>query len=601
VYRPLLIVLACLIVVYCTWLVWKLRSGVKRIMPGLPPQNQLSWKVARKSALVGRVIEGRPITCALPAPDGWSGSATETGDEDPEPSFFTEVANDPVTWAAVADSVVAGGAILESFQKIDPQVLHAIEFSTAQDFHGLADFHTYVQDHFFSSPIESADGWFNRLTGYVAEQKAASFFEQAGHHVVFAPVSNQPVWDMLVDGHPIQIKENLGALKDFAVAHPNIPVYTDTHIAAALHMDSVHGLSVLDKDSIHAAATNTVEGIDGTFDPGFIFPVITMGFSAYREIKLLFNEQTTFNRALVHVGMDMAGVGVGAMAGGKLGALIGSIIPGPGTVIGAILGSIVGGIAGKVTSTGVRRLPFHKAREEYNEAIESARAAINGKLEASKEEVERLGWEYQAKLREFCLRVESDAKQQIEALEQEHQKKLFEMYFRFPKFLRELREQLKEQEREALSTMARPDLLRILLPDELCLQRHAVRCWFARARRVIRKQTRAYNRVKPRDLQTLQLEVQRILREFVFDLASLEKELADVAYHQGSKEKAANDIRQQAIAKAEEYRQTLIRDFGSKVGDLHDKIVQMVQNWNSRISVVRRELRRQAAAVGISI
>jgi hypothetical protein len=175
------------------------------------------------------------------------------------------------------------------------------------------------------------------------------------------------------------------------------------------------------------------------------------------------------------------------------------------------------------------------------------------------------------------------------------------MYFRFPKFLRELREQLKEQEREALSTMARPDLLRILLPDELCLQRHAVRCWFARARRVIRKQTRAYNRVKPRDLQTLQLEVQRILREFVFDLASLEKELADVAYHQGSKEKAANDIRQQAIAKAEEYRQTLIRDFGSKVGDLHDKIVQMVQNWNSRISVVRRELRRQAAAVGISI
>ena len=92
---------------------------------------------------------------------------------------------------------------------------------------------------------------------------------------------------------------------------------------------------------------------------------------------------------------------MGAMAGGKFGALVGSIIPGPGTVVGGILGSILGGIAGKVSSTGVRRMPFHNARKEYNEAIESARAAINGKMEDSREEVERLQWVYQSKLREF--------------------------------------------------------------------------------------------------------------------------------------------------------------------------------------------------------
>lgn len=570
-------------------------------MLGLPPSTQLSWKILGKSAHIGRVIEGRLATRALPAPAGWSGSARETDDEGRELPLFAEVVNDPVTWAAAADSVVAGGAILESFLKIDPQVLHAIEFSTVQDLHGLADFHTYVQDHFFSSPVESADGWFNRLTGYVAEQKAASFFEQAGHHVVFAPTSNQPVWDMLVDGHPVQIKENLGALKDFVVAHPDVPVYTDPHIAAAFHMDSVHGLSALDKDSIHVAAENTIDGLDGTFDPGFNFPVITMAFSSYREIKLLLNEKTTFDRALIHVGMDVAGVGVGAMAGGKLGALVGSIIPGPGTVVGGILGSILGGIAGKVSSTGVRRMPFHNARKEYNEAIESARAAINGKMEDSREEVERLQWVYQSKLREFFLRVESDAKQQISVLEQEYEGRLLDTYLRFPEFLRDLREQLKEQEEEVLSEMPRPDLLHAIFPDELRLQRHAVRRWFARARRIVRKQTRAYDRVKPRDIQTLRQEVQRILRVFVFDLASLEKELADFAALQSSKEKAASAIRQQALAKTEEHRQTLIRDFGSKVSDIHDKIVQMVQNWNSRISVARSELRRQAAAVGISI
>jgi hypothetical protein len=537
----------------------------------------------------------------LPAPDGWSGDAVETDDESGEQPFITEVANDPVTWAAVADSFVAGGTILESFLKIDPQVLHAIEFSTAQDMHGLADFHTYVQDHFFSSPIESADGWFNRLTGYVAEQKAASFFEQAGHHVIFAPVSNQPVWDMLVDGHAVQIKENLGALKDFAVAHPDIPVYTDPHIAAALHTSSVHGLSVLDKDSIHAAASNTVEGLDGTFDPGFSFPIITMGFSAYREIKLLFNEQTTFDRALVHVGMDVAGVGGGALLGGKVGAFIGSIIPGPGTVIGGILGSIIGGITGKLASTGVRRMPFHSARKEYNEAIEQARTAINEELDDSKQEVRRLQTEYQSKFEQFRTQLEAGTRRQILSLEYEYENKLRDLYDRFPQFLQELREQLKEQERDVLAEMARPGFLRTLFPDELCLQRHAVRRWFVRALRITRKQTRAYKRVKPRDIQTLHQEVQRILREFIFDLGSLEKELADIAALQSSKEKDASEIRQQSLDKTEEHRQTLIRDFGSKVGDLHDNIVQMVQDWNSRISVVRSELRRQAAAVGINI
>ncbi len=65
------------------------------------------------------------------------------------------------------------------------------------------------EDQQLWAPAMTADGWFERLTGYVAEQKAASALEAAGHHVTFAATANQPVWDLLVDGHPVQIKEGL--------------------------------------------------------------------------------------------------------------------------------------------------------------------------------------------------------------------------------------------------------------------------------------------------------------------------------------------------------------------------------------------------------
>ena len=84
----------------------------------------------------------------------------------------------------------------------------------------------YVAQHFFDAPTLTADGWFERLTGYVAEQKAASALEAAGHHVTFAATANQPVWDLLVDGHPVQVKEGISGVKSYLLEHHGIPIYT---------------------------------------------------------------------------------------------------------------------------------------------------------------------------------------------------------------------------------------------------------------------------------------------------------------------------------------------------------------------------------------
>lgn len=173
-----------------------------------------------------------------------------------------------MTGAVAADGVIAGSSLAEAVLKIDPRVIEAIQFSTVQELHGLASIHSYVDTHFFDATATSADGWFDRLTGYVAEQKAATYFEQMGHHVQFAPVSNQPVWDMLVDGRPVQIKEHLAGVKDFIIQHPDFEVFTDPDIAAAIKDPAVHGLDVLNKDGIQAATQGTVDGLDGAFSPG---------------------------------------------------------------------------------------------------------------------------------------------------------------------------------------------------------------------------------------------------------------------------------------------------------------------------------------------
>lgn len=73
----------------------------------------------------------------------------------------------------------------------------------------------------------------HRLEGYVAEQKAAAALEQTHHIVQFAPTANQPAWDLLVDGHPWQVKEgiDIGGIKDAMAHHGDIPIATGADLA----------------------------------------------------------------------------------------------------------------------------------------------------------------------------------------------------------------------------------------------------------------------------------------------------------------------------------------------------------------------------------
>jgi|HubBroStandDraft_1064217.scaffolds.fasta_scaffold71182_2 hypothetical protein len=231
---------------------------------------------------------------------------------------------------------------------------------------------------------------FERLTGYVVEQKAASVLEAAGHHVTFAATANQPVWDLLVDGHPAQIKEGLTGVKAFLLEHHGVPIYTGTEAASAAKDPLVHGLADLNSVEIHDATNTSIQGISDTFDPGFHFPFITRALAGYREAKLLFQERTTLNRALKHVGLEVAGVGVRAFGGAKAGALAGAFLGPIGAAIGGLLGAVAGGVGGKLLSTKIRHIPFQESRAAYKKTAESAQLSIDGAVNRSRDEIRRL-------------------------------------------------------------------------------------------------------------------------------------------------------------------------------------------------------------------
>ncbi len=586
---------------YATWRVRREKEGKAKYGAMMPPRFQLGWKAPSQLAVAS--------SNALAASAGAGGGSSSTewtvtvGPTEPANGFKgSAFMKDPITWAAAADGAFAGSLVFETISKIDPHVIDALQFSTAQELHSLAGMQDYVDAHFFHAPLQSADGWFERLTGYVAEQKAAAFLEHAGHHVVFAPVANQPIWDLMVDGHPVQIKEGLSGVKDFLAHHPGVQVLTGPDVAAAVKDPVVHGLDVLNKDAIHAATNESVDALHGGFTPEFHFPAITLAFSSWRESKLLWDEKTTIERALKNVAFDVGGVGVGGFAGAKAGAAIGCLIlPGPGTVVCGIVGGIIGAVGGKLVSTSIRKAPFKAARDAYNSAIESAQTAINGEIGSSQQRVHELQAEYQQRFLQERNEVERDAKDKIAIVNSAFDGRLLTFCETFPRFLVELEHQLSVEEQAILSQVSGSGILRFIFPSDADLYRNAVKAWFARACTFVSDEQLKFAAIQPRSVASLYPEIQRFLGDYTLELASLSAELARVQSMLSVSLGEAEKIKEQAVARVEITRDGLIKEFSAHVERMQERMVEQVKTWNTVIEGKKISLKTEAAAVGVDL
>jgi hypothetical protein len=286
---------------------------------------------------------------------------------------------DPVVLAAAsADALLAGTPLVEAVLHMNGHVFEALDrwvVGTSNPF-SLVD---YVKDH-HATIFAPDNGFLDGLKGYAAESIVADHFAALGHHVVLATATNEPGWDLLIDGHPFQVKagETAAQAAHHALAlHPGIPVITDPSAAEHLFAIDPHAavLAVHEIGATHLEVTTsqTLDGLDAIGHAGsFHFPFITVAMSSWRELKLLEEGHATFESACAHVITDGIGVGAGMAAGAQTGVMLGGLVGPHGMALGGLLGGFVGAIAGKIGATFLKEAKFNRLYERYK--AESARA-----------------------------------------------------------------------------------------------------------------------------------------------------------------------------------------------------------------------------------
>lgn len=302
----------------------------------------------------------------------------------------------PLASAAVLDGAVPAIEYGWAWSQVDEHLFQAVEHMTHESVQSIGDLGRAISEHDWAvNSWTGADaGLVASVKGHLGEWLAADHLMQAGHSVAMPTASNQAGWDLLIDGHEVNVKtvgDAAAHLRDHFAAHPDIGVLLPAdaaHIPVdALHLDSVHAVDIagaaqdghlvlvdqaLSNADAADAAQNGLEVAAGNMDAHL--PWITMAVSSFREGRLLFRGDTDLLRAAKNVAVDTVAVGGGAMLGAKAGAAIGTAIaPGVGSLIGGLIGGVAGGLLGRKGANAVKRAPLNDAREMYETAAQSFR------------------------------------------------------------------------------------------------------------------------------------------------------------------------------------------------------------------------------------
>jgi hypothetical protein len=590
-----------IVLCYAVWRVWVWKSSPVRFRAILPPSTYLSWWATHDSQKPPLPQLALPSASVLHADIGAGRKESSTGGS----HFATAAKPEHFGFAAAAlDGTLAGFHAAEALSSIDTDVLKAIQASTTEHLHSLHSISDYVDDHFHDVAAGSAEGWLHRLEGYVAEQKAALTLEQAGHVVQFAPHANQAGWDLIVDGHAVQIKEGITAVanaKEALLAHPDIPVYTDFHSAVELKDTMVHGLPDLDPDAISTATESSLSGMQEGLNPDFSIPVVTLLRSSWREIKLLGDGKTRIERAVKNVAIDVGSVGAGMWAGAKAGLLVGGWLGPVGVAIAAVIGGVTGAIAGRKFADNFRMAPFKTALEEFRRTHERASDATESAVADSRAQVAKLRERYELRFDALRRDTELAAQKKLSEIERGVTNGLEQFLKSFPARLTELESQLNVEEAGVLSQMPAAPWWSWLFPCQAALRRAAVRHWFRSARKIVREERVRFEQMSASRAATLCVEVQRFLSTYTFTLGALDASLAALAQQFDDARVTANRIKDDAARRVVEGRNGLLLEFREGVFEIHSMLCQVMSLWKNRLEGCLSDLCREAEPLGIKL
>jgi hypothetical protein len=159
-------------------------------------------------------------------------------------------ARQPINQAELAAyGLVSASEFVWSWARIDPSIIHAAAFSSTEPIHSGFDFAQFLHSHYDTLGPAAKEGFYDRLAGYVGEQQVADLLVQQGHVVHAAATATQPVWDLLVDGHPVNVKtvQDIASIKAEAMAHQGVTyiVPSDAHGHLTANMAHLVGSSMM--------------------------------------------------------------------------------------------------------------------------------------------------------------------------------------------------------------------------------------------------------------------------------------------------------------------------------------------------------------------
>lgn len=282
--------------------------------------------------------------------------------------------------------------VVWSWARIDPSVIRAADSSSSVPIHSGYDFVQYLHSHYDTLGVAAKEGFFNRLMGYVGEQQVADLLAHQGHVVQMAASSTQPIWDMLVDGHPVNVKtvQHLASIKAEAMAHHGVTyvVPSDAHGPLTASMTHVAGFH---HDAAHSSLHEGVAAAHGEHalhSLGMHLPLLTIGFAAYRNYQSV-QLGKDVAVAMKHTVVESVGRGAGGALGAKAGALTGAFFGPVGLIVGGIAGAVGGGLLGSSIAEQYKRKPLNAAilvmettLHEYGFTFADKLEMVRGYLEA---------------------------------------------------------------------------------------------------------------------------------------------------------------------------------------------------------------------------
>ncbi len=280
--------------------------------------------------------------------------------------------------ADVGEALAIGGVtaadILYHAVAIDPAVLRAADFSSADDLCSIGDFSVFAGG-LGSMAAASAAGAANNLRGYVAERIAAACLVEQGHVVSFPDTPNNPGVDLWVDGHSFQVKclGGVDGLREHFERYPEVPVLANAELAETVAGSSedwagrvfcVDGFDRETTDLVMSAALDAGAALDD-----MDVPYVAAAFSATKNLYGWWRGDVPLADLPLSVVLDGAIRGGLAAAGGLSGKALGLLLFGP---AGALVFGGVGGAAAILGSSWTRQQATRLLSDDWVSALDEA-------------------------------------------------------------------------------------------------------------------------------------------------------------------------------------------------------------------------------------